>query len=109
MKHLLKALEQCPWTPTVVLSGRAPNSPDILGEQWAKANGVLIETYPAKWKERGRSAGILRNIEMGEKGEALLAIWDGESPGTKHMIELARKKGLQVFIYMVDTPPEGTK
>ena len=39
---------------------------------------------------------------MAENADALLAIWDGESRGTKHMIDTAREKGLEVYVYMVE-------
>jgi hypothetical protein len=29
----------------------------------------------------------------------LVAFWDGKSPGTKHMIEIAKEKGIPVWIY----------
>jgi hypothetical protein len=29
---------------------------------------------------------------------ALIAVWDGKSPGTKHMIETAKARGLPVFV-----------
>lgn len=35
---------------------------------------------------------------MADRAEALIALWDGESRGTKHMIDLARRKGLRVFV-----------
>ena len=35
---------------------------------------------------------------MADNADALIAIWDGESRGTKHMIDIARRKGLKVWI-----------
>ena len=35
---------------------------------------------------------------MAEYADALIAFWDGESRGTKNMIELAKKKGLKIRI-----------
>jgi hypothetical protein len=29
--------------------------------------------------------------------DALIAVWDGESRGTKHMLDIAHREGLQVF------------
>ena len=36
---------------------------------------------------------------MAEHADALIAFWDGRSSGTKHMIDIAKRKGLQVTIY----------
>lgn len=81
------------WTPSVILSGTA-GGVDRAGEQWAKDHGVPVERFPAEWNRHGRKAGALRNIRMAENADALIAVWDGESAGTKHMIEEARKRGL---------------
>jgi hypothetical protein len=35
---------------------------------------------------------------MAENADALVAYWDGKSPGTKHMIATAMNKGLLVRI-----------
>lgn len=82
-----------------VVSGGA-RGPDHAGEIWARRHRRPLRVFPANWDLHGRSAGALRNIEMakyvGEEG-ALLPIWDGRSPGTKHMMQVAREYGLIVF------------
>jgi len=35
---------------------------------------------------------------MADVADALIAFWDGQSRGTKSMIEIARRKGLQVAV-----------
>ena len=103
------ALRHCGWTPTVVISGTCEDSPDVLGERWAEQRGILIERYPADWNRFGRRAGMLRNSHMAYVGEALVAIWDGKSPGTKQMIEAARRRKLRVFVWHYHRPPLGKK
>lgn len=83
-----------------VVSGKAKGA-DTLGEVWALANNVTVEAFPADWNQHGRSAGPIRNRQMAEYADALIAIWDGESKGTANMIQQARKLGLDVFIYLV--------
>lgn len=87
--------------PTVVLSGTARGA-DRLGEAWARMNDIPIERYPAAWETLGARAGYLRNSVMASKAEALVAIWDGKSKGTKHMIEIARARGLLTFVYITE-------
>ena len=53
---------------------------------------------PSNWAELGKSAGYTRNAEMAEYAEALIAIHKGGSKGTQHMINLARGKGLRIFV-----------
>jgi len=83
--------------PTEIVSGHA-RGVDKFGEQFAEQNNITTKIFPADWKQHGRSAGYIRNVEMGEYGDALLAVWDGVSKGTKHMIDIATEKGLEVYI-----------
>jgi hypothetical protein len=83
-----------------IVSGKAKGV-DTLGEVWALANNVPVEAFPADWSQHGRAAGPIRNKQMAEYADALIAIWDGESKGTANMIQQARNKQLNVFIYLV--------
>ena len=84
--------------PDEVVSGTA-RGVDRLGEAWANNYGVKVTRMPAQWNIYGKSAGYRRNEEMAIYANALVAIWDGESRGTKHMIDLANKHGLKVYVY----------
>lgn len=99
-RHVEHAMRQCGWTPTVVLSGMA-RGVDKLGEKWAKENGIKIEYYQAAWDTQGKRAGYIRNERMAKNADALVAVWDGASKGTKHMIDLANKLGLKVFCWRI--------
>lgn len=81
-----------------VISGAA-RGVDQLGERWAKEHRIPVLRMPAEWTKYGRSAGYRRNEDMASVGDALIAIWDGRSPGTRHMIETASRRGLHVFVY----------
>ena len=77
---------------------------DTLAIEIAKDNDYDLAKFPAKWHdENGRldkTAGFKRNMKMAEYADVLLAIWDGESKGTKHMIDsmlLLRKPVVIVF------------
>lgn len=87
---------------TTVISGRCAKSPDMLGEDWAKLQDprVPVMPYPADWDKHGRRAGMIRNCRMISDGEArgLIALWDGQSPGTRHMIQEAVSAGLVHWI-----------
>lgn len=39
---------------------------------------------------------------MAERSNALIAFWDGKSPGTKSMIEIAKNKGIKIAIVRID-------
>lgn len=78
-----------------ILSGKARGA-DSLGERYAKENSLEILEFPADWETFGKRAGVKRNAEMANEADALIAFWDGVSQGTKHMIDIATKKGLLV-------------
>lgn len=85
-----------------VLSGRARGI-DSLAEQWAHARGVPVEGYPALWSMYGKRAGRIRNQQMAEKADALIAIMVRTgSVGTLDMIDRASAMGLKVHIHLVD-------
>lgn len=94
------ALEASGWLDqiTEVISGGAQGV-DALGEEFAYKNHKHLMIFPADWDTYGRSAGMRRNKMMAGYADALIAVWDGKSKGTKHMIEEARRRGLKVFIY----------
>lgn len=80
-----------------VVSGTA-RGVDQLGEKEALKLGIPIKQFPADWNRWGKAAGYYRNQEMAEYADALIAIWDGKSRGTKDTIERAEKAGIPVEI-----------
>ena len=82
-----------------VVSGTA-RGVDRLGEYWATDNEINVIKFPANWDKFGKSAGYIRNAKMAEYSDTLLAIWDGKSKGTKHMIDLMKKQSKAVVIYI---------
>ncbi|MCK9428783.1 MAG: DUF2493 domain-containing protein [Candidatus Omnitrophica bacterium] len=94
------AIQQSGFEITEVISGAA-RGVDRAGEIWAKENHVPLKQFFAQWEERGKSAGYIRNAEMVDYAEALIAVTNG-SKGTAHTIDLANKKGIKVFVLNVD-------
>ena len=74
---------------------------DHAGELWAEEHGRAIKRFPADWDTKGRKAGIIRNYQMATYADALIAVWDGKSRGTKNMIETAFRLDLQVYVHRV--------
>lgn len=86
-----------------IISGGARGA-DTLGEKFANEYGLEIKRFIPNWDGLGKRAGYVRNAEMAkyavENGNdgMLIAFWDGVSKGTKHMIDLANRYGLEVHI-----------
>ena len=94
LDHLLKNKEiEC----VEIVSGGA-NGADKLGECYANEKGCMVRIFNANWDAYGKSAGYIRNAEMADYADACVVFWDGKSKGSKHMIDLANKKGIRVVI-----------
>ena len=85
----------------VIVSGAAKGA-DTQGEVYARMKDYLLESHPADWDTYGRAAGYRRNKEMAESADALICFWDGESRGSKHMIDLATAQELFVRVIRYD-------
>ena len=77
----------------IIISGTAPGT-DQLGERYAKERGYKLECYPADWGHYGKAAGPVRNMNMANVADDVIVFWDGESSGTKNMIETAKAKNI---------------
>lgn len=97
-KYVRNAVLMSGFIPTLIISGGARGI-DHAAIYYAMKNSIPYEVYPADWDKYGKSAGFRRNIEMLEKCEAVIAIWDGESRGTAHTIKEAQKRGLPLYVY----------
>ena len=86
----------------IIISGGARGA-DTLGEKYAQDEGFSLEVFPANWNKFGKSAGFIRNEQMAEVADALIAFWDGKSHGTKHMVEIMENKKLLVRVVNYET------
>ena len=97
-KLLQEILEQYQPKITLVVSGAAKGA-DSLGEKWALENNIQTLIFPADWNQYGKRAGFIRNEDIIKNCDCCVAFWDGESKGTKNMIETSTKLGLKVLIH----------
>ena len=98
--HIERAIELSQFKISQVISGTA-RGVDQLGEKWADLHNIPVKRFPADWGEYGKSAGYKRNEEMADYADAVIAIWDGISKGTNHMINIAERKNLKVFVHYI--------
>lgn len=102
---VVQAVQRSGYDITEVVSGCATGV-DWLGEQWARANGIPVKEMPADWNTYGKSAGPQRNRAMAEYADAAVIIWDGESRGTRNMIENMVRRKKPYYIGMTSTTLE---
>jgi hypothetical protein len=81
----------------VVVSGCAKGA-DKIGERYAYKQGFKVDTHPADWEKYGKRAGYIRNIEMIDSCDGVVAFWNGESKGTKHSIDYANEKNVPCVV-----------
>lgn len=96
-----QAIAESGFTISGIISG-ASRGIDQMAIIHANENGIPCRVFPANWERNGKSAGYRRNDEMVAKAEGLIAIWDGSSLGTAHVIQAARVKGIPVYVKNVD-------
>lgn len=83
---------------------------------WAKEHNIPIKVFPANWGDitvenavigqnsfgkYNKLAGLNRNEKMAEYADKLLAIWDGQSRGTQHLIEFVKSLGKDFWVYEI--------
>ena len=84
---------------TEIVSGCSAGA-DTLGAYWAQVNNIPVKFFQADWESLGRKAGPIRNSEMAEYADVLIAFWDGESRGTLDTI--TKMKALQKPVIVIE-------
>ncbi len=80
-----------------VISGGA-GGVDQAAEAAARASGLAVLIFDADWARHGRAAGPIRNVEIVEAADELIAFWEGESRGTLNSVALAARRGIPVRV-----------
>lgn len=91
--YLARLLEE---NEVVVVSGGAIGI-DSLGAQWAELRKLKTEIYLPDWQTHGKKAGFLRNQQIIDNSDYLIAITTG-SNGTADSIKRAVKKNIPIKI-----------
>lgn len=74
---------------------------DFCGEVYAKKAELPLTVMKADWEKHGKAAGPIRNSQMAEYADALIAVWDGKSKGTLDMINQMRKRDKLVYVHTI--------
>jgi hypothetical protein len=92
VRALGRSLGQIQSQRTIVVSGGAKGV-DEVAIQEAKRLKLLTEVIPADWKKYGLAAGPIRNTELVARVDRVCVFWDGQSRGTKDVMEKALAAG----------------
>lgn len=83
-----------------IISGGA-RGVDTLAERYAKEIGVPLKIYWPDWTKHGKAAGPIRNRQIIESSDCVIAFWDEKSPGTRSSLKIAEEleKPTTLFVY----------
>jgi len=80
-----------------IVSGGAKGA-DSLAESYAKNRYIPYTVYPANWRKHGKGAGFIRNSQIANDCDALLAFPTKNSVGTYDTVDKAKKAGKKVYV-----------
>lgn len=89
---------------TEIISGGAIGV-DKCAREYALDHGIKLTEFLPEYDKYGRSAPLKRNITIIENADIVLAFWDGESRGTKNVIDNCKRMGMTVKVHTF--PKEG--
>ena len=90
--------------PALIVHGAARGA-DQLAARVAHALGWPVEQHPADWRRYGSSAGPKRNLAMLDTHPTLVIAFTtipGGTPGTRHTLTNAYRRGIAVAIVTAD-------
>lgn len=88
----------CCWT---IVTGGAQGA-DKLAAEYARIHKLPLIVFRPDWVTHGKKAGPLRNRQIINESDAVVAFWDGVSPGTKSSLLMAKQKGIPVIVVSFD-------
>lgn len=86
---------------TEIVSGGA-RGVDASARAYAFAHGIKLTEFLPEYDKYGRNAPLRRNTSIIEYSDLVLAFWDNTSPGTRHVIESCRKRGIPILVHSMD-------
>jgi hypothetical protein len=84
--------------PDEIVSGGAQGVDRMAKDVADRDNFCYIEFLP-NWNKYGKRAGAVRNKQIVDYCDKLIAFWDGKSKGTKISIDMAEKAGKLLNVY----------
>lgn len=92
---MVTTLDKFP-NPTIISGGA--RGADQLAARYARLRNAPLIEYLPDWNKHGKAAGFIRNQLIVDAADAVIAFWDGQSRGTAHSIDLARKARKRLLV-----------
>lgn len=87
-----------PDNTTEIVSGGARGI-DTCARKYAIAHNLKLTEFLPEYNKFGRRAPLIRNLEIIDYADAVIAFWDGQSRGTQFVIQKCREKRKKVTVY----------
>lgn len=84
---------------TEIVSGGARGI-DACARKYAKAHGIKLKEFLPEYEKYGRSAPLKRNLQIIDYADLIIAFWDGQSRGTKFVIDNCQKRNKKVRVFI---------
>ncbi len=97
---ILDIASYLPFVPCTIVSGGARGA-DTLAKEYAVKNNIPLIEFPPEYDRYGRRAPLMRNIQIVDNCDFLLAFWNGSSRGTKFTIDYAVKRGISFKVVSI--------
>lgn len=87
---------------TEIVSGGAKDV-DTCAKEYAQKHNLKLTEFLPDYQRYKRGAPLRRNLQIIEYADAVLAFWDGESRGTKHVIDVCNKTGKKIVVQLIQS------
>lgn len=87
---------------TITIVSGGARGPDKAGENEAKRLRLKTIIFLADWDQYGKAAGFIRNTQIANECDEVIAFWDGKSNGTRNTIAKAKKFGKKITVVTPD-------
>jgi predicted Rossmann fold nucleotide-binding protein DprA/Smf involved in DNA uptake len=82
---------------TEIVSGGAKGV-DQCAAAYAKKNKLKLTEFLPEYEKYGKAAPLVRNRQIAEYADKILAFWDGKSKGTLFVIRYCQKIGKPCWV-----------
>ena len=86
---------------TEIISGGARGA-DALAREYAQKNNIKLTEFLPEYDLYKRGAPLRRNTRIIESADVVVALWDGHSRSTKHVIDSCRSKNIKIEVYIIE-------
>jgi hypothetical protein len=90
-------ISKLPESATVVSGGAG--GVDTRAVRAARSRGLTTVEFRADWNKHGKAAGMIRNGEIVNAADYVVAFWDASSNGTKDTMRKTLKAGKPLAVY----------